>query len=78
MSDCKEITDMYYASFKKVGKGKIPDAFLDEVTPAEVLIKWQNRVSDKSILTLVAEEEGKILGCVCIVNFLKNAIKKRT
>ena len=68
LDDCTEISSLHYASFKKAGEGNFPIDYLNELTIETFLSRWQSRMTDNT-LTLVAEEDGKILGVLTAINF---------
>lgn len=76
LSDCPNIASMHFASYQKAGQEHFPIVYLKELTYEGFLSRWQSRMKD-NILTIVAEEDDKILGCFTAMNFdNKPGIKK--
>lgn len=77
IDDYQQIANVHFASYKEAGRENLPDSYLDKLNLSRFLLKWQERLTSRVMLTIVAEQEGKILGFATVINFnLPNDLKK--
>jgi len=74
VADIPAIAEVHYESFYKTNNGILPDNFMQHasLTKQGFALRWQKNTEElnKSMLTIVAEEQNKIIGFTTIVNLL--------
>lgn len=62
VEDAPIIAEVHQASREALYRGRIPDSLIDALSPAERVERWRSFLGDPGVVTLVGEEDGRMVG----------------